>query len=88
MPQSDLTDGIVAAAMPFIIEIEAVVPGCYLALLGVLHLFTHLGIVTVSMGHICWGFDNQVLIWILIRSPLSKETLGCNAVLAFLILLE
>ena len=28
-----------------------------------------------------WGFDNQVLIWILIRSPLSKETLGvqCGA---------
>ena len=51
MPQSDLTDGIVAMFVIFIIEIEAVMPGCYLALLGVLHLFTHLGIVTVSMGH-------------------------------------
>jgi len=68
MPQSDLTGGIVAASMPFIIKIEVVVPRCYLALLGVLHLFTHLGIVTVSMGHIWWGFDNQVLIWTLIRS--------------------
>ena len=34
MPQSDLMDGIVAASVPFIIESEAVMPGCYLALLG------------------------------------------------------
>jgi len=43
-------DGIVAASMPFIIESEVVVPGCYLALLGVLHLFAHLGIVTFMSG--------------------------------------
>ena len=62
MPQSDLMDGIVAASMPFIIESGAIMPGCYLPLLGVLHLFTHLGIVTVSMGHgtDLGSFDNQV----------------------------
>ena len=38
IPVCDLTDGIVAASVPFIIESEAVEPGCYLALLGVLHL--------------------------------------------------
>jgi len=42
--------GIVAAAVLFIIKSEAVVPGCYHALLGVLHLFTHLGIVTFVSG--------------------------------------
>jgi len=43
VPQSDLTHGIVTASVPFIIESEAVMPWCYLALLGVLHLFVHLG---------------------------------------------
>ena len=47
---SHLTHGIVAASVLFIIESEAVVPGCYHALLGVLHLFMYLGIVTFVSG--------------------------------------
>ena len=62
MPQSDLMDGIITASMPFIIKSGAVMPACYLPLLGVLHLFMHLSIVMVSMGHSTDldSFDNQV----------------------------
>ena len=55
-------DGIIAASMSFIIESRVVMPGCYLPLLGMLHLFMHISIVTVSMGHgtDLGNFDNKV----------------------------
>ena len=46
VPQSDHTHRIITASLPFIIKSKAIVPGCYHPLLGVLHLFVHLGIVT------------------------------------------
>ena len=51
MSQSDRRDGVLAAWKPFVLKKEAVLPWWDQALLGVLHLFVHLGIVTISMGH-------------------------------------